>query len=185
MSNLFKLFLFFIKHRDSVIRSLNISADVILGSGCSLHRGVTILSGTRIGRGVKLYRDVYCGKNTIIGDYSSINRYSIVDCGSIGNFSSIGPNCLIGAGKHAIKYISTSQRVYGKNNILGISTPFEAFDSPPIIGHDVWIGNNVTVMQGVKIGNGAVIGSGAVVTKDIPPYTIMWGSTCEIYQIPF
>lgn len=77
MSNLFKLFLFFIKHRDSVIRSLNISADVILGSGCSLHRGVTILSGTRIGRGVKLYRDVYCGKNTIIGDYSSINRYSI------------------------------------------------------------------------------------------------------------
>lgn len=69
MSNLFKLFLFFIKHRDSVIRSLNISADVILGSGCSLHRGVTILSGTRIGRGVKLYRDVYCGKNTIIGDY--------------------------------------------------------------------------------------------------------------------
>ena len=87
MSNLFKLFLFFIKHRDSVIRSLNISADVILGSGCSLHRGVTILSGTRIGRGVKLYRDVYCGKNTIIGDYSSINRYSIVDCGSIGNFS--------------------------------------------------------------------------------------------------
>ena len=122
----------------------------ILGSGCSLHRGVTILSGTRIGRGVKLYRDVYCGKNTIIGDYSSINRYSIVDCGSIGNFSSIGPNCLIGAGKHAIKYISTSQRVYGKNNILGISTPFEAFDSPPIIGHDVWIGNNVTVMQGVS-----------------------------------
>lgn len=121
---------------------------------------------------MKLYRDVYCGKNTIIGDYSSINRYSIVDCGSIGNFSSIGPNCLIGAGKHAIKYISTSQRVYGKNNILGISTPFEAFDSPPIIGHDVWIGNNVTVMQGVKIGNGAVIGSGAVVTKDIPPYTI-------------
>lgn len=115
---------------------------------------------------MKLYRDVYCGKNTIIGDYSSINRYSIVDCGSIGNFSSIGPNCLIGAGKHAIKYISTSQRVYGKNNILGISTPFEAFDSPPIIGHDVWIGNNVTVMQGVKIGNGAVV------TKDIPPYTI-------------
>ena len=32
MSNLFKLFLFFIKHRDSVIRSLNISADVILRS---------------------------------------------------------------------------------------------------------------------------------------------------------
>lgn len=44
MSNLFKLFLFFIKHRDSVIRNLNISADVILGSGCSLHRGVTIIS---------------------------------------------------------------------------------------------------------------------------------------------
>ena len=27
MSNLFKLFLFFIKHRDSVIRSLNVSSQ--------------------------------------------------------------------------------------------------------------------------------------------------------------
>ena len=121
----------------------------------------------------------------MLTDYSSINRYSIVDCGSIGNFSSIGPNCLIGAGKHAIKYISTSQRVYGKNNILGISTPFEAFDSPPIIGHDVWIGNNVTVMQGVKIGNGAVIGSGAVVTKDIPPYTICGGVPAKFIKYRF
>ena len=81
---------------------------------------------------------------------------------------------IVGAGKHTIYFVLTSQRIYGKNNILYIPGTFNSFDNLPKIGHDVWIGNNVTVMQGVTIGNGAIVGSGAVVTTPVQPYSI-WG----------
>lgn len=35
-------------------------------------------------------------------------------------------------------------------------------------------------MQGVNIGNGAIVAAGAVVTKDVPPYAVVGGSTGKI-----
>ena len=48
------------------------------------------------------------------------------------------------------------------------------------IGNDVWIGTNVKILDGVKIGDGSIIGAGSVVTKDIPPYSIAFGSPAKV-----
>jgi virginiamycin A acetyltransferase len=34
-------------------------------------------------------------------------------------------------------------------------------------------------MPGVKIGDGAIIGSKSVVTKDVEPYTVVWGNPAK------
>ncbi len=51
-----------------------------------------------------------------------------------------------------------------------------------IIEDDAWIGSGVIIMPGVKIGKGAVIGAGSVVTKDIPPYAIVYGIPAKIVK---
>ena len=47
------------------------------------------------------------------------------------------------------------------------------------IGNDVWITTGAQIMPGITIGDGAIIGAGAVVTKDVPPYTVVGGGTCQ------
>ena len=45
------------------------------------------------------------------------------------------------------------------------------------IGNDVWIGQRAIIMPGVTIGEGSIIASNAVVTKDVPPYSIVGGTS--------
>jgi acetyltransferase-like isoleucine patch superfamily enzyme len=71
----------------------------------------------------------------------------------------------------------------GENSILGYNSTVlcheflirEYRTGPVIIGKDVMIGANATILPGVTIGDGAVVGAGAVVTKDVPPYTTVFG----------
>ncbi len=49
-----------------------------------------------------------------------------------------------------------------------------------IIEDDVWIGAGVRIMQGVTIGKGAIIGANSLVNRDIPPYSIAYGSPARV-----
>ena len=57
----------------------------------------------------------------------------------------------------------------------------ERFDfithAPIVIEDDVWIGAAATVTPGVTIGHGSVVGAGAVVAKDVPPLSVVTGSS--------
>lgn len=48
------------------------------------------------------------------------------------------------------------------------------------IGTNCFIGAGATIMHQVKIGFGSVIGAGAVVSKDIPPMSLVVGSSGEV-----
>jgi acetyltransferase-like isoleucine patch superfamily enzyme len=49
--------------------------------------------------------------------------------------------------------------------------------APIVIEDDVWIGAAVTVTLGVTIGRGSVVGAGAVVAKDVPPMSVVTGTS--------
>jgi acetyltransferase-like isoleucine patch superfamily enzyme len=57
----------------------------------------------------------------------------------------------------------------------------ERFDfithAPIVIEDDVWIGAAATVTPGVTIGAGSVVGAGAVVAKDVPPLSVVTGTS--------
>ena len=59
--------------------------------------------------------------------------------------------------------------------------PAERFDfitsAPITIEDDVWIGAAATICPGVTIGRGSVVGAGAVVAKDVPPMSIVTGTS--------
>ena len=57
----------------------------------------------------------------------------------------------------------------------------ERFDflthAPIVIEDDVWIGAAATITPGVTIGRGSVVGAGTVVAKDVPPFSVVTGTS--------
>ncbi len=49
--------------------------------------------------------------------------------------------------------------------------------APIVIEEDVWIGAAATITPGVTIGRGSVVGAGAVVAKDVPPLSVVTGTS--------
>jgi acetyltransferase-like isoleucine patch superfamily enzyme len=49
--------------------------------------------------------------------------------------------------------------------------------APIVIEDDVWIGAAATITPGVTIGRGSVVGAGAVVAKDVPPMSVVTGTS--------
>lgn len=130
-------------------------------------------------------RDVELARNVSIGNYSYVNAGTVIASGKIGHFCSIGYFCQIGMPEHPLDFVSTSPRIYGHKNILGLKPFWNDYPSPPIIESDIWIGSQAIILQHVHIGVGAVIAGGAVVTKDVEPYTIVAGVPAKIIRKRF
>lgn len=135
-----------------------------------IYKNVYLGRGTKVGPNVKLYDNVTVGDYTYINDNTYIGKNV-----QIGKYCSIAYNCQIGMHEHPSNFLTTSPKLYGENNILGLMPYWSDFNKKVIIGNDVWIGSNVIILQGVKVGDGAIIGAGAVVTKDVEEFAIVVG----------
>lgn len=46
-----------------------------------------------------------------------------------------------------------------------------------IVNPDSWIGEDALIMSGVTVGQGSIVGARSLVTKDVPSYSIVGGSS--------
>jgi acetyltransferase-like isoleucine patch superfamily enzyme len=150
--------------------------SVSLSRSVRLEKGVTLEYGTHIQTG-------------LIGKYTYINKYSLVDknTASIGRFCSIAYGVKIGLGHHPVDWVSTHHFAYDKK--YGFVKASRHFENNPdqrcIIGNDAWIGANSIVLAGVKVGDGAIVGANSLVTKDVEPYSIVFGTPAKFHRYRF
>ena len=116
-------------------------------------------------------------KNNVLYHYP-IHREKLI----IGKFCSIacGTKFLFNCANHILKSLSTyTFPLFYEEWELEKSNITTAWDNKGdiVIGNDVWIGYEAVIMAGVHIGDGAIIAARAVVTKDVPPYTIVGGTS--------
>ncbi|MGN6129304.1 MAG: sugar O-acetyltransferase [Nocardioidaceae bacterium] len=109
----------------------------------------------------------YCdyGLGASFGEQVFINQGCFfLDLGgiSIGDRVLIGPRVTLSTAGHPVE-------------------PDERFDfithAPIVIEDDVWIGAAATITPGVRVGRGSVVGAGAVVAKDVPPLSVVTGTS--------
>lgn len=124
-----------------------------VGRGCIFDGQVTVRGneGARIllGAGVGMNRNVTVGAHELV---------------VIGDHTIIGQGCYITDADHVVSdpdkpSLDQGMRVKG----------------PTVIEDHVWLGVNVFVGSGVRIGRGSLVGANSVVTKDVPPYSIVYG----------
>jgi UDP-2-acetamido-3-amino-2,3-dideoxy-glucuronate N-acetyltransferase len=150
-----------------------------------------------------VHESSYVDEPSSIGEGTKIWHFSHVLPGcEIGSNCNIGQNVVIGPRVHI------GNRVKIQNNVSvyeGVELEDEVFCGPSMVFTNVFtprsgtprnssadylrtlvkkgasIGANATIICGNTIGEYAFIGAGSVVTKDVPPYAIVYGNPARIH----
>lgn len=167
------------RKKGTILRSLNIEKDIIIGQNCLIGK------------------KSYISNNVCIGNFTYLNSniipITIESNTTIGNYCSIAPGVTIGMGNHYLDTATTHPILFDKYyinafNNMEIKQSLEGLsdkDKNTIIGSDVWIGAYANIKRGVRIGNGAAVACNSVVTKDVPDYSIVGGNPAKIIRYRF
>lgn len=138
---------------------------------------------------------LYLGQNgkLTLGERNTI--YPMVSIRIDQGWMTTGEDVSIGSGTHIYEpraglEIGARCLIAGGCMICGVEHGYSRIDIPMreqpahakkiTIGEDVWLGMGVIICPGVTIGRGSVIGAGSVVTKDIPEYSVAYGTPCIV-----
>lgn len=133
-----------------------------------------VLRRNQIGKGTWVAENTFLS-NCRIGKYVFIGGNCVINHTQIGNYCSIAPAVQIGGMEHDYTGLTTCAHL-SQSQVYGVDT---------IIEDDVWIGASCIIKQGVKIGRGAVIGANSFVTKDVKPYTVVYGTPAKYIKDRF
>lgn len=151
-----------------------------IGAGSTVRAGTTIYVGTTIGSQLETGHGVVIREQNIIGNHFSVWNNTTIDYGCV-----IGNNVKIHANGYIAQNSILEDDVFLAPGVTIANDPHPgcAFSKVCMKGAHIkkgaQIGVNVTILPMVTIGEGAVIGSGAVVTKDVPPYTVVYGNPAK------
>lgn len=128
---------------------------------------LTEIFGGRVPDSLSILPPFYCdyGLGATFGERVFVNQGCFfLDFGgiTIGDRVLIGPRVTLSTSGHPVE-------------------PDERYDfityAPIVIEDDVWIGAAATITPGVTVGRGSVVGAGAVVAKDVPPLSVVTGTS--------
>jgi UDP-2-acetamido-3-amino-2,3-dideoxy-glucuronate N-acetyltransferase len=153
-------------------------------------------------KNVFIHESSYVDEPSSIGEGTKIWHFSHILPGcEIGSGCNIGQNVVIGAN------VRIGNRVKIQNNVSvyeGVELEDEVFCGPSMVFTNVatprsgtprnsssdylktlvkrgaTIGANATIVCGHTIGEYAFVGAGAVITKDVPPYAIVYGNPARV-----
>ncbi len=164
--------------------SLRQPSKIVVGKACIIDDLVRLSVRGNDSSGIELKEKVFIGRDS---------EFNVRDGGIIvDTFSSIGSNCRISTTGGIVnigKYVFIAAYCYiggGNHKIDRTDIPIahQGFESRGgvTLGDDVWIGANTVISDGVTIGKGSIIGACSFVNKDIPEYSIAYGSPAVVHK---
>lgn len=144
----------YFKHESSYVDD---GAEV--GDGTKIWHFCHVMGGAKIGKNCSLGQNVNVGGKAIIGNGVKIqNNVSVYDSVEIEDDVFCGPSCVF------TNVINPRAFVERKNEY-----------KKTVLKKGCSIGANSTIVCGVTVGEYAMVGAGSVVTKDVPPYSLVYG----------
>ena len=135
-----------------------------VGEGTKVWHFSHIMAGAKIGRNCSLGQNVNIGCRAVIGNGVKIqNNVSVYDDVIIEDDVFCGPSCVF------TNVINPRAFVERKHEY-----------KKTIVKKGASIGANATIVCGVTIGEYALVGAGSVVTKDVPPYALVYGNPARV-----
>lgn len=140
-----------------------IDEDVVIGDGTTIWHVSHVLPGSRIGRDCKIGQNVVIGPKVIIGNGVKIqNNVSIYEGVTLEDFVFCGPSMVF------------TNVVNPRSEVLRMSEIRKT-----LVRRGASLGANCTIVCGVTIGQYAFVGAGSVVTKDVPDFSLVFGSPAK------
>ena len=134
-----------------------------IGEGTRIWHFVHVREGAKVGRNCNIGKGVYIDVNVEIGNNVKIQNFVSIYRGvKIEDDVFIGP--------HATFTNDLYPRSFNEDWEL----------VPTLVKKGASIGANATIVCGITIGEYAMIGAGAVVTKDVPPFGLVYGNPARL-----
>lgn len=145
----------FFAHETAVVDS-----SAIVGDGSKIWHFSHVMKNATVGRKCNIGQNVVVSPGCVIGDNVKIqNNISVYTGVRVEDDAFLGPSMVF-------------TNVYNPRSFIERKNEYR----DTIIKRGATIGANATIVCGHTIGEYAFIGAGAVVTKDVPPYGLVYGN---------
>lgn len=142
-----------------------------IGSGTRVWAFAHLLKGARVGRACNIGDHCFVEGKAVLGDRVTLkNGVAVWDGVIIRDEAFLGPNVAL-----------TNDPMPRAELIARHRSGAEPFvPTRTHIGRGASIGANATIVCGVTIGDHAFVGAGAVVTRDVPPFAMVFGVPARV-----
>ena len=148
----------YVKHPTAIVESDDI------GDGTKIWHFAHVREGSRIGKGCNLGKGVYIDAAVEIENNVKIQNFVSVYRGvEIEDDVFIGPSVTFTNDLHPRAFIWDEEKII-----------------PTLVRKGASIGAGSVIICGVVIGEYAMIGAGSVVTKDVPPFSLVYGNPARL-----
>lgn len=154
------------------------ATETVIGDNAKLRSGTVVYTNVVAGDGLETGHNVVIREENQIGDSFSIWNNSVVDYGCI-----IGNRVKVHSNVYIAQYTTIEDDVFIAPSVAIANDPHPLCTKcmrGPTIKAGARIGVNVTLLPGITIGEGALVGAGSVVTKDVPPYSVVYGNPARV-----
>jgi len=149
-----------------VHESAYVDENVQVGEGSKIWHFSHVMKGARIGRGCTIGQNVLIGPNVTVGDNVKIqNNVAVYEGVVLEDDVFCGPSCVFTNVDRPRSAFPTDHAQYGET----------------VVRRGATIGANATIVCGHTLGEHSFVGAGAVVTRDVPPYAIVYGNPARIH----
>lgn len=132
---------------------------------------------TKIGKGTSIWQYCIVLKNAVIGENCNINYNVFIENDVIvGNNVTIKSGVQLWDGMRIEDNVFISPNVSFTNDFAPRSKQYPIEFLKTYLKEGASIGANSTIIGGLTIGKYAMIGAGSIITKNIPDYTLWYGS---------
>ena len=148
-----------------VHESSYVDHDVEIGAGTTIWHFCHVLANVRIGEDCRIGQNVVIGPRVLIGNNVKIqNNVSVYQGVTLEDDVFCGPSMVF-------TNVHTPRSAFPRNR------PEDCL--PTLVRRGASIGANATIVCGNTIGEHALVGAGSVVTKDVPPYAVVYGNPAQ------
>lgn len=138
---------------------------VVLGTGTKVWHHCHVRRDARIGANCNIGKNVYVDFGVAIGDGSKIqNNVSVYHGVTIGKDVFVGPSAVF------TNDLMPRAALWSDDRLV-----------KTIVEDGASVGANATIVCGITIGRHAMVGAGSVVTRDVPPYALVYGNPARVH----
>lgn len=136
----------------------------LIGTGTKIWHFCHIMPGAQIGEDCNIGQNVFIASNTVIGNGVKIqNNVSVYDGVVLEDDVFLGPSMVF------TNVINPRSHVNRRGEY-----------QTTLVKRGATIGANATILCGITLGEYAFIGGGAVVSRDVPPFALVYGAPAII-----
>lgn len=144
--------------------SASVDEGCEIGEGTRIWHHAHIMGGAQIGKNCSIGQNVYVGKDVRIGNNVKVqNNVSVFEGVTLEDYVFCGPSMVF-------------TNVFNPRSHISRKHEFRS----TLVKKGTTIGANATIICGHTIGQYAFVGAGSVVTRDVPPYALVYGSPAKV-----